>query len=79
LWRIMILCGLRPGETVALRRNDVGTMLRVDEAFECRQFGPPKNRKSRLIPLPPDLRKELDRWMKDVPPGGDAAVHGVAK
>ena len=73
-WRTMLLCGLRPGEAAALRRNDVGMSLRIDEAYERRQFGPPKNKKVRSVPLSPALRAELQAWLENVPADAKALL-----
>jgi integrase len=65
IWRLMIGCGLRPGELMALRRNDVGEMLRVDEAIGLGKIGPTKTRKTRYVPIAASLRAELEAWMSE--------------
>jgi len=69
IWRLMIGCGLRPGELAALRRDDVGDVLRIDEAYELGEFGKTKTRTVRYVPLSTSLRAELAAWMK----GGGAS------
>ena len=73
-WRTMIGCGLRPGEVAALRRNDVGETLRVDEALELGEFGPTKTRKVRFVPIPATLRAELEARLREIAPGAKALV-----
>jgi integrase len=68
-WRLLIGCGLRPGEFAALRRNDVGDSLRIDETIALGAVGPTKTRTVRYQPLSASLRAELEAWMRDVEPG----------
>lgn len=58
-WRLAIGCGMRPGEVAALRRNDVGSELRIDEAHERGSYKTTKTRKVRFAPLPASLAAEL--------------------
>ena len=76
-WRIMIACGLRPGEMAALRRNDVGEALRVDEALELGEFGPTKTRIIRFVPIPESLRAELDARLREIEPGAKALLFAM--
>lgn len=67
MWRLMLACGLRPGEMLALRRNDFsGDTLRVDEAWECMEFKPPKNGKTRYAPIPASLKREVDAYLSTI-------------
>lgn len=72
-WRLLIGCGLRPGELAAMRRNDYdateGT-LRVDEGFERGEFTRTKTPRSvRRIPLAASLAAELETWITKLPAG----------
>lgn len=63
LFRILILTGLRIGEVLALKWGDIGPdFIRVDETVLDRSFGPPKSRKTRLVPIPQSLQRELKAW-----------------
>lgn len=64
IWSIMLLCGLRVGEVCALRRNDVGPQLRVDQSYG-RGFKAPKNNRTRWQPIPPGLRADLEAWLRE--------------
>jgi integrase len=68
--RILAVCGLRPGETFALRIDDFeGNQLRIDEALKERQlgedrFGDTKTDESdSYVPIPPDLSREIAEWI----------------
>jgi integrase len=68
--RILAVCGLRPGEALALRIDDFeGNQLRIDEALKERQlgedrFGDTKTDESdSYVPLPPDLSREIAEWI----------------
>jgi integrase len=68
--RILAVCGLRPGEALALRIDDFeGTQLRIDEAVKERQrgddrIGTTKTEESdSYVPLPPDLSREITEWI----------------
>jgi integrase len=53
-WRLLIGCGLRPGELSALGRNDViSTGLRVDEAYESGELAPQRHGPSASCHYPP--------------------------
>ena len=64
--RISILCGLRPGETFALRWDDFqGNSLRIDESLEgsSTRVGSTKTTESAaLVALSPSLAQELASW-----------------
>jgi integrase len=68
--RILAVCGLRPGEALALRIDDFeGNQLRIDEALKERQlgedrFGDTKTDESdSYVPVPPDLSREIAEWI----------------
>ena len=68
--RILAVCGLRPGEALALRVDDFeGNQLRIDEALKERQlgearFGDTKTDESdSYVPVPPDLGREIAEWI----------------
>lgn len=65
--RLLILCGIRRGELLALRHRDVEGWLVIDESLSKGRFGLPKNHKVRRVPLPPLLRAELTAWMSMMP------------
>lgn len=67
VWRVLILCGLRISEVIALRKSDVtpGGLI-VDESGYEGEPGPTKNRKTRLVPLPAPLRRELAEWADQI-------------
>lgn len=60
--------GLRIGEVLGLRVNDLGTdgeydRLRVDETLTARTgYGPPKNSKTRTIDIDPQTAAVLRKW-----------------
>jgi integrase len=67
MWRVLILCGLRIGECIALKKSDVlQEGLLVDESAYQGNAAQTKNRKRRIVPLPPILRSELDDWARTV-------------
>lgn len=69
--RIMLLCGLRPGEVLALRHCDVvDGVIRVSRGVASGQIGETKTRTSRSIPLPPGLAAEIAA----VPGGHDSLL-----
>lgn len=69
--RLMLLCGLRPGEVLALEPGDVdGRMLRVDESLD--NSGVVKRTKTgvvRTVPLSPLLAAELAALAGATEPG----------
>lgn len=78
LFRVMVLCGPRPNECFALKREDyLGKVLRFDESIgrggETR-FNPTKNRKTRYAPVPVSLKAELDTWLEGRPGAPDALI-----
>lgn len=62
--RVLLLCGLRPGEMLALRAADVQDgFLLVDESTDGgARFKSTKTRRTRSVPLPPRLLKDLNVW-----------------
>ena len=67
MWRVMVLCGLRIGECIALRKSDIlQEGLLVDESAYKGEAAQTKNRKRRLVPLPAVLRAELEDWARTV-------------
>ncbi len=76
--RILAVCGLRPGEALALRIDDVeDTRLRIDEAVKERQRGEDRigttktDESNSYVPLPPDLSRELAEWIAAHPERGN--------
>jgi len=70
LWRVLVLCGLRIGECLALRKTDITPGgLFIDESAFQGQPAETKNRKTRIIPLPAVLRRELEDWTHSI--GGE--------
>jgi len=72
VFRVMILCGTRPNECFALKREDyTGDVLRIDESVSRltagARFGATKNRKTRYAPVPASLKVELDAWLATRP------------
>ena len=68
--RIFAVCGLRPGEALALRINDFeGNQLRIDEALKERQLGADRigdtktDESDSYVPIPPDLSREIAEWI----------------
>lgn len=59
--RTMLLCGLRPGEALALRHCDVSAdrMTISRSVIPGGLIGPTKTRKTRVVPVPPVLAGEL--------------------
>jgi integrase len=64
LFRLLILCGLRIGEALALRWRDVGDdgWLRISRSCTDGAPVPTKNSKERLVPCPSSLMAELKSW-----------------
>jgi len=68
MWRVLVLCGLRIGECIALGKTDLAPDgLFVDESAFQGQPAETKNRKTRIVPLPAMLRSELDDWARSIP------------
>jgi integrase len=68
--RILAVCGLRPGEALALRIDDFeGNQLRIDEALKERQLGEDRigdtktDESDSYVPIPPDLSREIAEWI----------------
>jgi integrase len=61
--RLAIYAGMRPGEIIALRWNDIreGHVL-VDDRFYKGKQDDPKNRKSRIVALSPAVQRDLAAW-----------------
>lgn len=65
IWRLLLLTGARISEILALNRDDlVPDGLRIDESAYNAAAGPTKNKKTRVAPLPPTLRGELEEWLR---------------
>jgi integrase len=63
MWRVLILCGLRIGECIALEKTDITPDgLIVDESAYEGRAAETKNGKARIVPLPATLRSELEDW-----------------
>ena len=72
--RILAVCGLRPAEILVLRIEDFeGTQLRIDEALKERQTGEDRigetktDESDNYVPVPPDLGREIEAWIKGHP------------
>ena len=68
--RILAVCGLRPGEALALRIDDFeGNQLRIDEALKERQLGEDRigdtktDESDSSVPVSPDLSREIAEWI----------------
>lgn len=67
MWRVLILCGLRIGECIALKKtNIIPEGLLVDESAYEGKPAETKSRKTRIVPLPRVLRSELEDWVRRV-------------
>jgi len=76
--RLLAVCGLRPGEALALRIDDFeGTQLRIDEAVKERQRGEDRigttktDESDSYVPIPPDLSREIAEWIAAHPDRGN--------
>jgi integrase len=68
--RILAVCGLRPGEALALRIDDFeGNQLRIDEALKERQLGEARigdtktDESDSYVPVPSALGREIAEWI----------------
>jgi integrase len=67
MWRVLILCGPRIGECLALKKSDITPDgLLIDESAYEGQAASTKNRKIRIVPLPAVLRSELGDWARSI-------------
>jgi integrase len=65
VWRLLVLTGLRIGELLALDRTDLlPTGLLISKSALDGHASTTKNKKARLVPLSPDLRAELEDWLR---------------
>lgn len=63
MFRVLILCGLRISELLALEWADIQDgRMRVDESSLYGVASKTKNRKIRIVPIASGLRAELDMW-----------------
>jgi integrase len=67
---ILAVCGLRPGQALALRIDDFeGNQLRIDESLKERQLGEDRigdtktDDSDSYVPVPPDLDREIAEWI----------------
>jgi integrase len=72
--RILAVCGLRAAEALVLRIEDFeGDQLRIDEALKERQSGEDRigdtktDESDNFVPVPPDLRTEIEAWIQSHP------------
>ena len=85
LWAVAFYCGLRRGELIGLRRDDIDLangVLRVRRGWDMVEGEvEPKSRKGkRTVPVPAALRDHLDQLMLDANDGPlFGAPHWVAK
>ncbi|MEN6537619.1 MAG: tyrosine-type recombinase/integrase [Bryobacteraceae bacterium] len=68
MWSVMLLCGTRPSEMLALTRADVVPAgLRIERQAVRGQNAPTKNRKKRTAPLAAQLRADLVAHIEAMP------------
>ena len=72
--RILLFCGLRPAELLALRIDDVGAdQLRIDEAVKEKEKGANRIGETKTetsdawVAVPPDLARDLKAWVAKHP------------
>jgi integrase len=72
--RILLFCGLRPAELLALRIEDVGPdQLRIDEAVKEKEKGANRIGETKTetsdawVAVPPDLARDLKAWVAKHP------------
>lgn len=72
--RVLLFCGLRPAELLALRIEDVGPdQLRVDEAVKEKEKGAQRIGETKTetsdawVAIPPDLARDLKAWVAKHP------------
>jgi integrase len=69
-WQILLLTGLRIGEMLALTVEDLLPIgLQISKSALQGKAGSTKNKKTRIVPLAPELRKDLERWAESVGAG----------
>lgn len=81
IFRILLVCGLRNGELAGLKREDVlpGGLVVNESRTRGRRLKCPKNRRTRVQPLPPALEAELKNWLaREVAPAAGAPVFSGA-
>jgi len=68
--RILLFCGLRPAELLALRIEDVGVnQLRIDEAVKEKEKGAQRIGETKTetsdawVSVPPELARDLRAWI----------------
>lgn len=68
--RLMLFCGLRPGEVLALEAGDIsGRTLAVKKSLDAEGIKCPKTGKAREVSLPPVLAGELKAFAETAPHG----------
>ena len=74
VFRILLFCGLRPAELLALRIEDVATdRLRIDEAVKEKEKGQNRIGETKTessdawVSVPPDLARDLRAWVAKHP------------
>jgi integrase len=74
VFRILLFCGLRPAELLALRIEDVGPdQLRIDEAVKEKEKGANRIGETKTetsdawVAVPPDLARDLKAWVAKHP------------
>jgi integrase len=74
VFRILLFCGLRPAELLALRIEDVGAnQLRIDEAVKEKEKGANRIGETKTetsdawVAVPPDLARDLKAWVAKHP------------
>jgi integrase len=62
-WQVLCLTGIRLGELLALDKADItGEGLRISKSSLCGKAGDTKNHKTRIAPLAPGLRRDLEAF-----------------
>jgi integrase len=75
LFRVLVLCGARPNEAFALKRDDfMGAVLRIDQSGMHGAFESTKNKKTRYAPIPASLKAEIEEWLAGRPDSPDALM-----
>jgi integrase len=64
--KVMVFAGLRLGETLAMRHENIDferKTYEVREGYKCKEFKPPKSGKNRQVDFPDFLCSELHRYI----------------
>lgn len=68
----LIYCGVRPGELLSLRRRDLvnGVLVVSESTDHAGHYKTTKTRRTRPVPVPPDLRRDLEALAEGLPEDG---------